>query len=391
MRRAMRAARTALLVLAVTFFMDILASQVCSRYCSFWANLDQIYDTRVRSAVYDHDLNRNISADVRWGNDRYRLVTNSLGFKDHEARRVSLGSDRYRILFIGDSFAEGIGIAYEDTFVGRVGAVLGACNVEVLNAAVVSYSPTIYYRKLKYLIETLGLRVDEVVAFLDISDIEDEANWYDLDVNDQVINLNARRKSTPFRRFRHWFRDNSMTVKLGYTIGDYVRTYWPRHAGPDAEELLLDDAAARIRRATDQWRGLWTHDPRAWQAYGARGLEKSKRRMDRLVQLLRRHQVRLTLTVYPWPAQMFENDRDSIQVVAWRDWAKKNNVGFVDLFPAFLDAGSPADVLSRFFIPFDIHWNAAGHGFVARRLLTHRAMRRPVFKPCQDQRKPATR
>ena len=93
-----------------------------------------------------------------------------------------------------------------------------------------------------------------------------------------------------------------------------------------------------------------------------------------------------------WRAvQMFENDRDSIQVVAWRDWAKKNNVGFVDLFPAFLDAGSPADVLSRFFIPFDIHWNAAGHGFVARRLLTHRAMRRPVFKLCQDQRKPATR
>src|SRR6185295_4608588 len=66
-----------------------------------------------------------------------------------------------------------------DTFAGmlyRAGQER-ADKVDFLNAGVVSYSPTLYYRKVKHLIES-GLQFDEVVVLPDLSDVQDEALFY---------------------------------------------------------------------------------------------------------------------------------------------------------------------------------------------------------------------
>src|SRR5262249_13185665 len=49
--------------------------------------------------------------------------------------------------------------------------------IEFLNAGVASYSPSIYYKKIKYLLDR-GLKFDEVVLLSDSSDVEDEATSY---------------------------------------------------------------------------------------------------------------------------------------------------------------------------------------------------------------------
>ena len=85
----------------------------------------------------------------------------------------------------------GIGLSYEDTFVGLIDSRLSKNNIEVLNAGRVSYSPIIYWRKIKFLIEDLGLDIDELVVFLDISDVRDEATGYQLSENMNVISGNA--------------------------------------------------------------------------------------------------------------------------------------------------------------------------------------------------------
>ena len=77
---------------------------------------------------------------------------------------------------MGDSFTEGGLLDYTDTFVGRIDSDLGEKKIEVLNAGVSSYSPIIYWRKIKYLIEDMKLKFDEVVVFIDISDPYDETH-----------------------------------------------------------------------------------------------------------------------------------------------------------------------------------------------------------------------
>ena len=131
----------------------------------------------VKSIYYHHGLMPNYSGEMAWGTYRYRIRTNSLGFKDNSNRTVKLKTNKYRILFIGDSFTEGVGFTYNDTFVGIIAKHLDKRKYDVLNAGVSSYSPKLYYLKLKYLIEKLKLRVNAVFVFIDVSDLSDEIEY----------------------------------------------------------------------------------------------------------------------------------------------------------------------------------------------------------------------
>src|SRR6478672_8071739 len=82
-----------------------------------------------------------------------------------------------RVLFLGDSFTEGLGIPYEQTFVGRFAAAFP--QLDVLNAVVSSYAPSVYDAKTKYFIGR-GLQIDEIVAIFyrfDESDHVQEGNF----------------------------------------------------------------------------------------------------------------------------------------------------------------------------------------------------------------------
>src|SRR5581483_10233058 len=64
---------------------------------------------RVKSELYHHGFRPNMSTDFEyWGPLASSYRTNSLGFRDERVREVPLKSDKHRILFIGDSFTEGI-------------------------------------------------------------------------------------------------------------------------------------------------------------------------------------------------------------------------------------------------------------------------------------------
>src|ERR1700686_2608899 len=134
---------------------------------------------RIANSIYDHGFAANFDGYDVWGELRYRLITNSLGFKDASVRNVPLKSASRRILLIGDSFTEGIGMSFEDSFAGQLyrAGQERSDKIEFLNAGVASYSPSIYYKKIKYLLDS-GLQFDEVVLFSDTSDVTDEATSY---------------------------------------------------------------------------------------------------------------------------------------------------------------------------------------------------------------------
>jgi hypothetical protein len=69
---------------------------------------------------YHHALKPNLSTEVRWGSARYPLRTDSLGMRIADRGAAPSGNAKYRILFLGDSFTEGIGVPYEQTFVALI-------------------------------------------------------------------------------------------------------------------------------------------------------------------------------------------------------------------------------------------------------------------------------
>lgn len=307
--------------------------------------LDAAFTYREASPVFHHGFTRNKSVTAAWGPLRYRLYTNSLGFKDGSVREVPLETESTRILFMGDSFTEGIGLPYEATVAGMVAESLKGYNVEVLNAAAVSYSPIIYWRKTKHLIETVGLQFDEMVVFLDISDARDEVESYHLDNQGNVRSHLFENRSTRRKILNRILRDNIVD-----SLSRYLSVLMAYSSGPAWET------------------GRWTIDPALLEKFGRPGLARMTTYMDRLKELLSRHGIRLTVAVYPWPVQIREKDLDSIQARYWGDWCRQHNIDFINYFPVFIrpDQNNPQPVIDQYFIAGDAHWNRRGHELIAR-------------------------
>ena len=133
--------------------------------------------------VRHHVLKPNCASLGRWGGDTYEVLTNSLGFRDERIREVPLADLHPRILMLGDSMTEGI-IAWRDSYVGRVAAHFP--QYDFLNGGVPSYSPSNYLNTARIVLAK-GVDIDEVIVFIDISDVQDEAFWYrDVDASGAV-------------------------------------------------------------------------------------------------------------------------------------------------------------------------------------------------------------
>jgi len=321
---------------------------------------------RIQSLVYHHDLKPNQATIGAWGGAQYAVHTNSLGFKDQLVRNVALVSPRHRILFLGDSFTEGLGLEYSSTFVGMIGEALSGKNREVLNAGVSSSSPIIYWRKTKYLLETVGLRFDEAVVFIDISDAQDEATAYDLDSYGNVIDRTVA--PVIHQPLTFGFRLRSMVKEetvVSATLLKAIQNIRNR------EEVANDEE--HMKYATGRDRALWTTEPRLWEQYGRFGVERERFYMDKLATLLSARHIPLTVAVYPWPDQIIQNDLDSKQVHIWQDWSREHGAKFINYFPDFISNGASMEgrkhVIEKFFIPHDVHWNREGHQLIANRFL----------------------
>lgn len=325
---------------------------------------------RIPSAVFHHGLKPNVVIpETTWGNIVYAVTTNSLGFKDGEPREIPLQTENYRILLLGDSFTEGVGVEYKNTFAGILKKKFTDRGIDVLNAGVNSYSPSIYYAKAKYLIETKGLKVDEIIVFLDISDISNDAVNYTL-VGDIVVdNIEETREYNKYeeqyeqmkKQKRSLYqkmeqilrRDSIVTYYFFKSIHDL---FWERALEYDYDSINLRGA-------------LWTSDADLLRQFGEKGIAECENNLNRLLALCRKHGMSLTLVVYPWPDQIVRNDLNSIQVRHWETWTKKNGVQFISLFPLFIPSSynvqNVRKMFDTYFIRGDVHWNEAGHRLVA--------------------------
>ena len=217
-----------------------------------------------RSSVFHHALKPNTEfLYQRWGNLRHSVSTNSLGFRDRTVRHVPLISDKHRILFMGDSFTYGVGLPYEKTFICLIDSELEDKNAEVLNAGVVSYSPAIYWKKTEYLLSQAGLRFDHLVVLLDISDIQDEAEFYDTD-EERVVWIGG---ATP--TVREFLYEYTTILRNLWEVAE--ETYDWATKDPDARRTEEDR-----RYATNEYRSLWTVDKGAYDDYGARGTREGQ-------------------------------------------------------------------------------------------------------------------
>ena len=349
--------------------MDVLLTKTLKYY-----NREKILG--ISHPIYHHTFKKS-SNNREKRIEYYTLFTNSLGFKDKSSREVPLKSSNHRILFIGDSFTEGVMLNYDDTFVGLIDSALSKKKIEVLNAGRSSYSPIIYWRKIKYLIENVGLQFDEVVVYIDISDASDEALIYELsdDINQIVIHK-------PLSDGRSYLKN--IIFENTTVIYPVINLLYDLLNFNKKEQRILSEIgeAEKIAEEAGIWKSYiattfqndkWTIDKNIYNTFGENGVTLMKIYMNKLLDLLRKRNVDLTIAVYPWPSQVWFDDLNSMQVNIWKKWAKNNNVKFINYFPDFvekdLDNTEKLQTLEKYYIPGDVHFNSEGHQVLANKFI----------------------
>jgi len=374
-----------LVIVISTLILDVFLTNAFSLYTKIKNNEPNIL-TRppimgVKHDIYHHTWAKNFSIETEYPlyhDEKIKLYSNSLGFKDESSRTVSIvpkeGIEK-RIVFIGDSFTQGAMLNYKDTFVGVIDSELKE-SIEVLNAGVGANSPIIYWRKTKHLIEEVGLKFDELVVELDLSDVNDEITLYTLSENDTVVSRETKVDNEYgvgfVARLKHLIKNNStLFYHFINTLHDAIN--------PNAQENYLWD---KRRSEMGDWYlllssldgiGMWTINEKLYTEWGEKGILEMIKYMDKLLRLTQKNNIKLTVGVHPWPNQVWHEDLNSLHVKIWKDWCHSNNVKFINYFPDFISKGlnnkEKKRVLEKYYLRGDVHFNKQGNALIAKRFL----------------------
>ncbi len=313
---------------------------------------------RIKSNIYHHDLAKNANEkDSTWGDTTYTTKTNSLGFRDRINRKIPLKTEKKRLVFIGDSVTEGLGLNYEDTFVGLIENALKEKH-SILNAGVTSYSPIIYWKKIDYLINKVGLQFDELIVYLDVSDIQDEASIYKL--NDSGVASGFKGAVSERKKILQ-----SELIKENTILWAWLRSLRKKEKPAIPRESIFSKKETQTyENSINLHRGSWTFDENIYKEYGEKGLNLSAIYMENLLETLKANDIKMTLAIYPWPGQIFYDNVNSKHAVFWENWAKKNKVKFVNHFIDFFlskNEFGAIKTIEKYYILGDVHLNTKGN------------------------------
>lgn len=286
----------------------------------------------------------------------YTLAPNTTGYGplgewieiDGAGRRVGATGDGSggRIAVLGDSFTFGLGVAYEDSYVGQLGAALE--DVEILNYGVIGYHLWHFERLLDELPE-----VDLVVVGLFMDDVGAPAAPADLVA------------ANPFAAHREDQFTASKLVNVLRNLVTFVETRTRSQRGADylasldrrksfISETNADNVYFRIQK------GLLDTET----------YDEVRAVMTRIHQWSCERGVALLTVLIPDASQLGEPDRQHVNVYL-DEVASGLGMAFVDTTPKLEAFDDPRPL---YLFPLDAHNSRAGHRVIADAILTHPAL-----------------
>jgi len=298
-------------------------------------------DHTVSHNVFDHDLKKNFKANLEWSpGETYLFCSDKNSFRTF-CNQMDTDLKNFDIGFIGDSFTEGVGLNYEDTFVGKISKNFN--NLKIANLAAVSYSPSIYFTKLNYLIEN-GYKFKRVIIFFDISDIYDDNRKYK-------------------------FKDNKILRQKSKLLSDIQKSLKSAFPFLAYSSKTLKNDLFKKQEVIKKCDYLdYCHEKSSWtfnnKYFGDTEINKSFNFMEMTYRLLNKNGIKMSVGIYPWPSQIVFDNRESKIVKLMSDFCENRCEFFFNNFPDFFDeinASNKKDIVSKYYIEGDVHFNSLGN------------------------------
>lgn len=331
------------IILGITIFLALLIDVLIGSYLLKFTS-KKINPTSNHN-VYDHDLKKNFNASLEWvPGENYLFCTDQNSFRNF-CEKTNSNTKEFDIAFIGDSFTEGVGLEYKNTFVGQISNYLS--NYKIANLGVVSYSPTIYFSKLKYLIDK-GYKFNRVIIYFDISDVYDDNRKYRL-----IDNIVTRKKSILLSKIQKLLK--SSFPFFSYSLKKIKNDLIPKFS---KEKKILNKCGYLD----------YCHEKSSWtfnnDYFSEKEINKSMELMNRIYLLLEQNNIKMSVGIYPWPGQIMHDNVNS-KIVNLMDNFCLNRCEF--FFNNFIDFFDEINFLTResvvlkYYFENDVHFNEKGN------------------------------
>ena len=317
--------------------------------------------------VYHHKFKKNYKTkNAKWGSEIYKFCTDDNGFRTFCSNKVKIRRD-FDIGLIGDSFTEGIGLNYDDTFSGIIEKKLK--NKTVANLGVTSYSPAIYYKKIKKLLEE-NYNFKEIIVFLDISDLYDDNVCYQLKLEKVILREPPNGKDTC-----HYINYDTKEKILAFMNQKLKLSYELIKIVSDAL-IKLEIKNQTIKHSViNSQKSEWTFN---YNKKNYNNLEREEfintsiENMTMLAEILQKKKIKLSIVLYPWPGTLKYDKRNNIHVKIWKNFCNIHCYKFYNLMDPFYDLLEEKDfikIYQEYYINNDVHFNKNGNKFIADNFL----------------------
>ena len=298
-------------------------------------------DQTINHNIFDHNLKKSFKANLEWApGETYPYCTDKNSFRTF-CNKMDSETKEFDIAFIGDSFTEGVGIKYEDTFVGRITKKFD--KIEIANLGVVSYSPSIYFTKLKFLLED-GYKFKRVIIYFDISDIYDDNRKYKF-----IDNKIYRKKSAILSKIQRNLK--SAFPFLAYSLKSLKNNFF--------EKSAIVNKCTYLDYCHEK--SSWTYDDKY---FGTSEINKSLKFMEMIYEILNEYDIKMSVGIYPWPSQILFDKQDSKIVNIMNKFCINKCEFFFNNFTDFFNEIDETDknkVISKYYIKGDVHFNSLGN------------------------------
>ncbi len=336
---------------------------------------------RIKSFYYHHDLRPMASFYDHWGYEKYQIFTNNLGFKDKNNRKINFKNRN--LLFIGDSFTEGVGIKYEDTFVGLIESKLKEKNddIEILNAGVQSYSTSIYLSKIHYLLNIKKLPITDIVVVVSVGDIFDDAYKY-LDVDENFILNHVDHKNKIVINLINFFKSNTLIYQVisritpPKVIPGLIKSLFIKNTSlnyNEKENELLKISNDEISKMSflylQDYSYLFSKDE--FDKWGKNAIDKSINNLKELSKIVEKKNINLNI-LYLYEPAIILREPDIAILTYIKDSFKSletNSISFFELNDYFKGYKDKYEVYKNLFFINDIHLNKKGNKLVFEEIL----------------------
>ena len=342
-------------------FVDFFLGNIILRKLDPYLSKTQFYERLIRidHPIYHHGFRGNVIYNEAKGFEgNFSLCTDNHGFKYHCNK---LRKKKFDFAFIGDSFVEGVGLPYKDTFVGIYEK---KSKKSVANLGVTSYGTKIYLSKINFLLKN-DYHFDHVVVFIDVSDLFDDNTFYLLNKDLSVWEKNAIKKRLKKRKF----------LRYNFPLTNYYM-YVIKMNNRINREVPPLKSLKPIYTKKAYLKAEWTYNSQDNIDGYTDPISKTKiemiKNIEKLYIILKKNNIKMSLAVYPWP-QTLENDTvDSQHVKMWEDFCLNKCEKFINFFPFFFNEkkeSSYLNVIKEFYFWNDVHFNKKGNIILGEKLI----------------------